>query len=396
MKKLIILLFLISIILIGSFVYFDLHQNKINFHEVVIKITKNDNNYMEVNNTDDFIHALNNNIKNINITKDLDLGYKVIGESKYIKKHNDALTHPILKKTGVSKLLLKNIDGLMIQSSNGSKLLHTNIVIENSKNIEISNIELDELWEWDEETFAGYDKDDWDAISIKNSKNILIDHLTFHKVYDGIIDISDSKNITIRNTKVEKTDIDNNSFFNSQFEELETNIDNYPMYQFLREEVGLTIKQVKQLSSYQYKGILIGTKDYGEKNENIVIHDNLFLDIKLRIPQARNSSVYVYNNYIDSSSITYDIMSKKQKILINSTYPKLVKLATYGIISLQKSYIISENNIFIGVDFPYTRGRDNKYRNYGLIMIKDNKNQNQDLKEKLYKNAGVKKNISSD
>lgn len=392
MKRIICIIIFIIIILAG-YIYFDLNQNKIAFNEVKINITKNDNNYIEVNNSKEFLDALDNeNIKIINIVSNLDLGYKMVDESKYVEKHNESLTHPVLKNTGVSKLLLKNRNGLIIKSSNGSKILHANIVIDNSKNIEINNVELDELWEWDEDTLGEYNRNDWDAISIKNSSNILIDHITFHKVYDGITDIKNSHNITIRNCKLESVDIDNDSFFNRQFEELEKNKEQSSMYKYLRDEVGLTTKQVKQLSSYQYKLFLIGPKDYGDKNTNIIIHDNMFLNVKTRIPQARNSSVYFYNNYIDSSNISYDIISKKQKEMINnSKYQKLVHLGTYGIISIQKSYVVSENNIFKGVDFTYTKGRDNKYKNIGRIIIKEDKDVLSKLKDKLDKDTGVKK-----
>ena len=339
--KRIIIIFILIIIVLGSYIYFDLNQNKIVFNEVKINITKNDNNYIEVNNSKGFLDALDNeNIKIINIVSNLDLGYKMVEKSKYVEKHNESLTHPVLKNTGVSKLLLKNRNGLIIKSSNGSKILHANIVIDNSKNIEINNVELDELWEWDEDSFGEYDRNDWDAITIKNSENILIDHITFHKVYDGITDIKNSHNITIRNCKLESVDIFNDSFFNSQFEELENNKEQYPMYKYLCDVVGLNNIQIKQLTSYQYKLFLIGPKDFGEKNTNVVIHDNMFLNVKTRIPQARNSSVYFYNNYIDSSNISYDIISKKQKEMINNgKYQKLVHLGTYGIISIQRSYV---------------------------------------------------------
>lgn len=392
MKKIILFLLIFSIFA-GIFLYLDLNQNKIEFREVKVNIKKTSYNYIEVTNSDEFLLALeDDHNKIIDIKNNIDLGYNVIRKSRYIEKHTKPLSHPILKNTGVSKLLIKNRDGLVIKSSNGSKLLHTNIVIDNSKNIEISNIELDELWEWDEDTLGEYDRNDWDAISIKNSSNILIDHITFHKVYDGITDIKNSCNITIRNCKLEELDINNNFFFNSQFTELENNRSKYPMYQYLRDEVGLTINQIKQLSSYQYKLFLIGPKDFGEKNKNIVIHNNMFLNVKTRIPQARNSSVYFYNNYIDSSNINYDIISKRQKELINnSKYQKLVHLTTYGIISIQRSYIVSENNIFNGVDIPYTNGRDKSYKNIGRIIIKADREVLSKLKDKLDKNVGAKK-----
>ena len=392
MKKIIMMVFIIFIVI---FIYFDLNQNKILFHEVKFYLDKDK--YIEVYNEEEFIKAIeNNNIKIININNDLDLGYNSLIKksisSKFIIEHNKALTHPILRDTGVSKLLIKNRNGLIIKSSNGSKILHCNIIIENSKNIEISNIELDELWEWDEESLASYDRNDWDAISIKNSSNILIDHITFHKVYDGITDIKNSHNITIKNCKIESLDINNDSFFNSQFEELENNKEQYLMYKYLRDDVGLSIDKIKLLSSYQYKLFLIGPKDFGVKNTNIIIHDNMFLNVKTRIPQARNSSVYFYNNYIDSSNINYNIISKKQKEMINnSKYQKLVHLTTYGIISIQRSYVVSENNIFKGVEIPYTKRRDKSYKNIGRIIIKEDREVLSNLKDKLDNNSGVKK-----
>ncbi len=393
-KNLCIIIFIIVIITI-ALIYFDLNQNKTNFNEVEIDIKQNDTNYIEVNNSKDFLAALENkSIKIINIVEDLDLGYKEVKDSKYIEKHNEALTHPILKNIGVSKLLLKNRDGLIIKSSNGSKLLHTNIIIDNCKNIMINNIELDELWEWDEYSLANYDRNDWDYFTIKNSNNILISNITFNKSYDGIIDIDNSNNITIKNNRLNEIDI-NNDYFNQQFVELENNKDNYKMYKYLRDEVGLSVEQIKRLSNYQYKLILIGTKDYGVSNSNIVIHDNMFLNAKTRIPQARNSSVYFYNNYVDSSNISYDVISKKQKEMINnSKYQKLVHLTTYGIISIQRSYVKASNNIFREVDIPYSRGRNNKYSNIGKIIVKNDKDKISNLKEILNNNTGCK-NVDS-
>ena len=400
MRKILFILFIIFLLICGIFIYFDLNQNKIKFQEVNILIKKDDFNYRVVSNEEEFLNAMDDkNIKIIDIMNDLNLGYLYLKNnnisSKYLLKHNDVSMNPILIENGVSKLVIKKRDGLIITSSNGSRILHSNIVIENSKNIKIDNIEIDGLWEWDEKSKAEFDINDWDAITIKNSSNILIDHITFHKVYDGITDIKNSNNITIRNCKLESIDIKNDEFFNSQFEELENNKEKYSMYQFLRDEVGLSIEQVRQLSSYQYKLFLIGPKDFGEKNKNIVIHDNMFLNVKTRIPQARNSSVLFYNNYIDSSNIRYDIISKSQKEMINnSEYQKLVHLGTYGIISIQRSYVVSKNNIFNGVDYPYTSGREHEYKNMGIIIIKEDKNKLSHLKERLERNAGVQKNHS--
>ena len=84
---------------------------------------------------------------------DIDLGWNVIGPSAQVApftSHNTALTHPILKETGVSKIMIDGFDGLTIFSKNGAKLTHGALIFKRSNNIVIRNIEFDELWEWDE------------------------------------------------------------------------------------------------------------------------------------------------------------------------------------------------------------------------------------------------------
>lgn len=52
------------------------------------------------------------------------------------------------------------------------------------------NLEFDELWEWDEATKGNYDKNDWDYVTIEGtSSKVWIDHCTFNKAYDGLVDV---------------------------------------------------------------------------------------------------------------------------------------------------------------------------------------------------------------
>ncbi|MBR1540298.1 MAG: hypothetical protein IJ629_03900 [Clostridia bacterium] len=180
-KKIVKILLLIAIVFIIFWIWLsiELNKNKIDFSEVEIDIKKTDDNFCIVENEEEFIRALENKkIQIIEIINDLDLGYNTIKSlgisSPFITKHNEALTHPVLIGTGVSKLNIDNRDGLIIYSSSGSKILHANIIISNSENIKFENIFFDELWEWDEETKAEYDRNDWDFFTIKNSKNIQI------------------------------------------------------------------------------------------------------------------------------------------------------------------------------------------------------------------------------
>ena len=349
-----------------------------------------------VDSSEDFIEALkNDNINIIEIISDIDLGYNLLKEDEIdnnvIVKHNEPLTHPILKQTGVSKLKIKNKDGLIIYSKSGCKILNTNFLIENSKNIKIENLSFEELWEWDESTKAEFDRNDWDYITIKNSENINIKNCEFSKAYDGITDIDNCKNVTIEYCKLNEIDIEKNNFFNSQFQELEENIDNYPMYKFLRETIGLSITQVKKLSSYQFKLYLIGTKPNCKKNENIVIHDNLFLNVKTRIPFARNSNVYLYNNYSDQSKIDINkIVSEDKLPLIKEKYPKIVSLGTHAVISIEDSYIVLENNIFNGVKHKYQTQLNPLDLDFGKIVVISEGDNPLELKNMLQEKVGVK------
>ncbi|MBR3229321.1 MAG: hypothetical protein IKF91_00685 [Bacilli bacterium] len=391
MKKVILIFFIILFFIIYTVI--DLDKNKIDFHEVKINIEENESNKASVSNIGEFIGALeDDNIKVIEILNDIDLGYNLVKKegikSSYIECHNKPLTHPILKETGVSKLNIKNKDGLIIYSKGGYKLLHTNIRIINSKNIKLENLKMEELWEWDEDTKGEYDRNDWDYITILNSKNVLISHMEFSKSYDGITDIKNSENVTIEYSRLNKMDI-NNDFFNRQFTYLEENIDMYPMYKFLRKDAGLSIKKIKELSLYQFKLYLIGPKDNGNENKNIVIHDGMYLNAKTRIPFARNSSVYLYNIYFDASSIKRSIVSNKERNKIRKKYLRLICLDPYGPISIQRSYVKVNNSIFKGVRNRYTWYRGFSYKNLGKIVVKNDKKILKNLKKKLEKEAGV-------
>ena len=391
MRKIVIYTLIMIILMFVIYLHIDLNKNKIDFQEVAINIKEKENNKVIVDNPNDLIKALENDeINIIEIIKDLDLGYNKINyKGKIIEKHNETLTHPILKETGVSKLKIKNKENLIIYSKNGSRLLHVNIRIINSKNIKIDNLKMEELWEWDEESKAGYSINDWDYITIQNSENIQISHMEFSKCYDGIIDIKDSKNVTIEYSKVNELDKDD-YFFNMQFTELENNIDHYPMYKYLRKEMNFSIDKIKELSRFHIKVHLIGPIDYQGHNENIILHDNMYMHVKTRIPYARNSSVYLYNIYFDASKVNYGLITKKEFNKIRWVYPKIVALDAYGPISLQRSYVLVENSLFIGVKYHHTISTGLSIRSLGKVVIKNDLEITNNLKEKLEKISGNK------
>ena len=138
----------------------------------------------------------------IELTSDINLGCNEVENfdsySSIIKAYKaQALTHPTLMKTGVSQLTLENYNNLTIISTNGSSIKHANITLKKSENIIIRNIKFDELWEWDEATEGNYDRNDWDYMTIDEAcDGIWIDHCTFYKAYDGIIDVKNPVDVS--------------------------------------------------------------------------------------------------------------------------------------------------------------------------------------------------------
>lgn len=358
-KYIIIIVVLLVMVALQSTVIHSENQMK-QFKEVDVEIEKSSENFIEVKTAKELVEALKNNkIKIIDIKNDLDLGYNILVQQgiegkEIITKHNEPKTHPKLMQTGVSKLNLKEKDGLILTSTNGSKLLHTNIVIENSKNIKINNLEFAELWEWDEETQGEYDVQDWDYITIRNSENICVSNSEFSKAYDGITDIKGSKNVTIENCKLNEIDIEN-SFYEEQFNYLQNNKEQFPIYKFLKEDILLSYNEIKELFSHQFKGYTIDSLD-GIKCQNIIIHNCLFLNLKTRIPRIREGTAFIYNVYVDSRKIN-EIM---ENLLKNGTfekirqkYNKIVSLNSYGVIATENAFVVTKNTIFEGAKYPY-------------------------------------------
>lgn len=213
-------------------------------------------NYYTAGTAEEFLNAIQSVKKSgkasvIELTADIALGDKEVNNfdsySSFITAHKlEPLTHPTLLKTGVSMLKLADMSNLTIYSKNGAKITHTCIDITGSNNIIIRNIEFDEIWEWDDYTEGAYDRNDWDYMTIeKGSSDIWVDHCTFYKSYDGVIDVKtpvNDSNITISWCEFLPASEDN-VFFDEMMNAMKANPDNYPYYKHLLEE-GMTDQQI--------------------------------------------------------------------------------------------------------------------------------------------------------
>ena len=248
----------------------------------------------------------------IELTADIALGDKEVeGYSEYksfITAHkNYPVTHPDLISSGVSMLKLAGMSNLTIYSKNGAKITHTCIDITGSDNIIIRNIKFDELWEWDDETSGGYDRNDWDYMTIeKGSSNIWIDHCTFYKAYDGVIDIktpSAYSNITISWCEFLPAS-DGGTFFDNMMNAMKANPDGYAYYKHLLES-GMTHEQICNYAYGQKKTHLLGQSDEDTSSKNITVTfaNNYYKDSMDRMPRLRFGTAHVYNCIMDAQNL---------------------------------------------------------------------------------------------
>jgi uncharacterized protein YjdB/pectate lyase len=314
-------------------------------------------------------------VKVIEITADLNLGYLEVGTavtsstsgSSIMDNHAAAKLHPVLITTGVSKININQKNGgLTIFSRNGASIKHTCFNIKGTTNIIIRNLKFDELWEWDEGTKGNYDTNDWDFIDIGNgsdASNVWIDHCTFTKAYDGIIDIKGaSSNITISWCKYTGDDgaTNSNSFVRQQFTKFESSLSSYPMYNFLRTN-GFSYEDMVQIAQGHDKTHLIGaTTSSANAAFTITLHHDLFMNPWDRLPRLRGGQVHVFNIYVDD---TLGLIAKRRRDAIVSTMTSANQIkmngsgstdATYkfnpflnGTISTESGAILVEKSVYV-------------------------------------------------
>ena len=271
--------------------------------------------YCKVYNAVDLAVALNDKkgiIKVIEIMNDLNLGYNEIPadaktNSEPFRAHNSPLLHPVLLVSGVSLIDIQKKYGLTIFSANGATIRHATFNIKSSGNIIVRNLKFDEMWEWDENTKGQYDRNDWDFIDLGNSgtvTNIWIDHCTFTKAYDGIVDIKDgSYSITFSWCKYTGDDgaTNPNSWVRQQIYTLESNKTSYAMYNFLRNN-GFSVEDIVTIIQGHDKTHLIGaTTDPINAQHTVTFHHDWFINPWDRLPRLRAGNVHDYNIYVDDT-----------------------------------------------------------------------------------------------
>ena len=315
----------------------------------------------------------NGSIKVIEIMNDLDLGWNEIGPAVQtltetpFRPHHPPKLHPRLLVTGVSLIDIKPKSGLTIFSANGATIRHATFDIKKTSNIIIRNLKFDEMWEWDEATKGKYDKNDWDFIDLGNggeTSNVWIDHCTFTKSYDGIVDLkSDTSNITFSWCKYVGDDgaTNPNSFVRQQIKALEANPAAYPFYHFLRAN-GFSVEDIVTIIQAHDKTHLAGAKNLDPANASISItfHHQWFQGVWDRCaPRLRAGNVHDYDIYVDDSrvlaakrlrDIRVAAMTPENKARLDKTYS--FDPPVNGAISTEGGALLVEKSVYIDCLWP--------------------------------------------
>jgi pectate lyase len=322
------------------------------------------------------LHAANKNkgVKVIEIMNDLDLGWNEIGPevrdmaSTPFTSAIPAKLHPVLLRTGVSSITINpKTGGLTIFSANGAAIRHCIWNIKATCNIIIRNLTFDELWEWDEESKGDYDKNNWDFLTLGvgggTVHHVWIDHCTFTKAYDGIIDTKGGAcNVTYSWNKYVGDDgaTDPNSFVRLQIDALEADMTAYPMYHFLRTR-GFDVEDIVQIMQGPGKLHAIGELSLHPDNANstVTFHHQWYINAWDRLPRLAGGMVHNYNIYVDDTgvlaarrlrdSIAATMSAADQKKL-NDTYN--FKPPINGSISTENGAMLVEKSVYIDCNWP--------------------------------------------
>lgn len=338
-------------------------------------LKETNSNYYKVKDADEFLDAITA-IKNkkgvpsvIELTADINLGYNEITDvtkysSNVLAKHNDALINPILMKSGVSKVYIQDISNLTIFSAKGYSIKHAAIDIKQSSNIMIRNIKFDELWEWDEQTSGDYDVNDWDYMTIENaSTGIWIDHCTFYKSYDGVIDMkTDMQHDTEMDITVSWCEFlpgsEDNIFFNEMMDYLDKNVDDCPYYKSLL-DAGMSKSQIWWYAYGQKKTHLLGQSDEASTNENLKVTfaNNYYYNSMDRMPRVRFGTAHVYNCMISSQEL-----ANARASITNENAAK--HIVSNGASSTCGAHVLMENSVIDGVTNALNSGNGSSPAGY--------------------------------
>lgn len=342
----------------------------------------------------------------IEITSDINLGYNLIKEdalslgivSNFIKDKNakNVTMSDMANLNGISQIAIERTNDLLIYSKNGSKLTHGGFKINYCKNISIRNLSFDEMWQWEDTSnssvgkIGDYDTFGWSYFKIGFSDQIWIDHCTFGKAFDGLIDVSNqyyssigtyssapyladgSADVHISWCSFLSGSDDKDGYIYKMMESIEEDYqsgnNNYLYYKALRDS-GLAFDDILYgIAVPQKKAFLdgdSGTEYYYNLNMNVSIGNCYFKNIEDRLPKVRGGNAYLYNNVIDNLEyIEYRTKLKSTASTAVSRINSSWKCAfvSQGIVVGNGGSVYANGCIFKGID-TLVKNNDSSYSN---------------------------------
>ena len=310
-------------------------------------------------------------VKVIEVMNDLSLGWNEVGATVQavgpFRENTAPLLHPVLLNVGESLIDIKPRSGLTIFSANGATIKHCNFNIKSCSNVIIRNLKFDENWEWDESTKGQYDRNDWDFITLGNGgavSNIWIDHCTFTKSYDGIVDTkAGCSAINLSWCKYTGDDgaTNSNSWVWQQINSLESNRTSYAFYNFLRTR-GFSTTNIVTIIQGHDKTHLAGQNDLDPNNATIsMTFHHLWLNSVWDrcVPRLRAGNVHDYDLYVDDTSVLAAkrlrnsiaaTMSTADQNTLNNTYS--FNPPINGAISTENGALQVEKSVYIDCLWP--------------------------------------------
>ncbi len=344
-------------------------------HVSIPDLNEGDPGYYVVYNAKDLMDAINAEnstskgttaARVIEIRADLNLGFNEVvqayGVLKNLDQHALPKMHPILKQTGVSKIVIQDRnnptgkygEGLVIFSEEGHTIKHAAFQIKRSNNIVIRNLKFDELWEWDEATKGDYDSNDWDYFTIEVVNGIWFDHIELGKAYDGLIDFKAGSDIsqTVINATFSYFNLvfEPNDFIRAQFDYLEQNRSSYNYYNQMR-NAGMTKEEIMELNSFQKKGFLLGGSSGRAGNVfTLTIYNSYIKNLQDRFPRLRGGDVHIFNSIYDATDV-YEMRNYVREnyaaLFAKSEYNR--QLTNQALVTTEQGAILMENSIIKGV-----------------------------------------------
>ncbi|MBQ6783513.1 MAG: hypothetical protein IJP63_05880 [Acholeplasmatales bacterium] len=370
-------------------------------------------------------------VKVIEIAADLDLGYNKIKDlgansstyenwdkSKRLEGKTDVYCDPDIQAAGISKIKVNKANDLLIYSKNGAKLTHCGFAVSASKDITFKNLDMDEIWMWEDSTSAtptikvgDYDAFGWAYFKVSFSEGITIDHCTFGKSFDGQIDYSNpyyqsmgtisnaplegtgSNSLIVSNCDFRAGSSDEAGYIYKMMNTIEKEYQVYAAntagytysnkscrYYFTLRDKGLSFDDIMHgIVLPQKKAFLWGDSGDSYKYNKYLqaaLVNCTIRNIEDRLPKVRGGIAYVYNVLVDNTEY-YSYVSKIKSVQgavqsANSKYK--LGAVSQGIIAGLDASVYLESVEYKGIS-EYLKNNDSSNDNYptvnGGYMIKN-------------------------